>query len=61
MIPKRYRSQIVDPTVFADPAMVAELQFPGKFYAHARSDHCAFPDLSAKPPKKFAPHGGGRQ
>jgi hypothetical protein len=61
MIPKRYWSQVIDPTVFPDPAMVAQLQFPGKLHSHARSDHGAFPDLRAKPPKKLPSDGRGRQ
>ena len=40
--------QIVDPHVFANPAVVADLEPPRKLDAHSRFDVDAVPDLRAK-------------
>ena len=48
------RGQIIDPDIFAEPAVIARFEVPGKFDANARLDIDALADVSSKQSKDGA-------
>jgi hypothetical protein len=43
-----YLGQIIDPQVFSEPSVIADLEIPRKFYAETGFDIYAFADLGTK-------------
>jgi hypothetical protein len=55
------KSKVINPTILADPAMVADAQEPRILHAHPWFDYCARSDFRSEQTKQpAAKHGGGK-